>query len=114
MATISAAEEARPLVAHQLAAAVGKDWRPIDQARSILLDVPRGESSDAAAVWGYGAADRSDTAACGAGALEANKSVIVCPTVIPDRSFRVKLSDAWDRNKMTKQRKLTIWPVSGG
>ena len=74
VAALGAAQQNRQLVANQLAAAVGKNRRPIDQARSIILVVPGGESSDAAVVWGHGAADRS--AACGvAEALEANKSV---------------------------------------
>jgi hypothetical protein len=41
--TAGAAEEDRQRVAGELAAAARKDGRPIDQARPVLLAVPRGE-----------------------------------------------------------------------
>jgi len=46
------------LVVEQLAAAVGEDGWPIDQARPLLLAAPGREPPDAATVWKHGAADR--------------------------------------------------------
>ena len=51
------------LVADELAAAPRENRRPIGQARSILLVVTGGKSSDEAAVWEYGGADRCAAAA---------------------------------------------------
>ena len=42
----------------QLAAAVGEDGRPIDQARPLLLAATGREPPDAATVWKHGATDR--------------------------------------------------------
>ena len=67
VATISAAEEGRPLVAHQLAAAVGENGPPIDQARPLLLAAPGREPSDQGAVWGHAVQDRGATLASGIG-----------------------------------------------
>jgi hypothetical protein len=53
-----AAAEDRQLVAHEFAAAVGKDRGQADQARAVLLVDAGGESSDQAAVWGDGRKDR--------------------------------------------------------
>ncbi len=57
VATAGAAEENRPLVAYELAAAAGEDGRTPDQARPILLAAAGGESPHAAAVWGHAAKD---------------------------------------------------------
>jgi len=58
VATAGAAEEDRRLVVEQLAAAVGEDGWPIDQARPLLLAAPGREPPDAATVWKHGEADR--------------------------------------------------------
>ena len=58
VAAAGAAEENRPLVAHELAAAAGENRRTPDQARPILLAAAGGESPHAAAVWGHAAQDR--------------------------------------------------------
>ena len=57
MAAVGAAEENRPLVAHELTAAAGENGRTPDQARPILLATASGESPHAAAVWGHAAKD---------------------------------------------------------
>ena len=58
MAAVGAAEENRPLVAHELTAAAGENGRTPDQARPILLAAAGREPSDAAAVRQYAAVDR--------------------------------------------------------
>jgi len=52
------------LVADELAATLGQDRRPADQARTALLVAPGRKSSDAAAVQQHGAANLGATAAC--------------------------------------------------
>ena len=65
MAALGAAQQNRQLVADRLAAAIGEDGRPVGQVRTVLLVAPGRKSSDAAAVWQYGAANLGATAACG-------------------------------------------------
>ena len=67
MAVTGAAEEDRPLVAHQLAAATGENWWSIGQARTVLLAPVSRESSDAADVRSDGAADGTVARASGVG-----------------------------------------------
>jgi hypothetical protein len=57
VAAAGAAQEDRRLVVDQLAAAVSEVGWPIDQARSLLLAGPGGESSDAATVRQHAGAD---------------------------------------------------------
>ena len=64
----------RQLVAYELAAAVGEDGGPIDQARPALLAAAGGESSDAVALSKRGAADRRAAGVSGVGeVVAANK-----------------------------------------
>ena len=67
MATAGAAEENRPLVAHQLAAAAGENRRAADQTRALLLAAPDRESSDEAALRKHAVQDRGTTITSGIG-----------------------------------------------
>jgi len=67
LAAAGAAEEIRPLVAHQLAAAAREDQRPINQARAVLLAALGGESSEATAVWDPAGQDRGAVLVSGVG-----------------------------------------------
>ena len=58
-ASAGAAEENRPLVAHQLAAAAGEDGRPAGEACSLLLTALGREPSDAAALRSHAGQDRA-------------------------------------------------------
>jgi hypothetical protein len=60
-----AAEEDQWLVLDQLAAAAGEDRWAVGEARPLLLAATGRESSDAAALWEYGAADRGVAGASG-------------------------------------------------
>jgi len=59
VAAAGAAEEDRELVADESTAAVGKDWRPVGQARAVLLAAAGREPSDQAIFRGDGGKDRS-------------------------------------------------------
>jgi hypothetical protein len=59
------AEEDQWLVLDQLAAAAGEDRWAVGEARPLLLAATGRESSDAAALWEYGAADRGVAGASG-------------------------------------------------
>ena len=59
VAAAGAAEENRPLVAHQLAAAAGEDGRPAGEACSLLLTALGREPSDAAALRSHAGQDRA-------------------------------------------------------
>ena len=65
VATAGPAAEGRTLVLDEYPAAIGQDRWPLGETRPVLLAIVGGESSDAAAVWKHGTADRSAAAACG-------------------------------------------------
>jgi hypothetical protein len=69
VAAAGLAEANRDLVTDQFATAAGENWRPIGQARSILLAFVGGEPSDAAAVWKHAATDGCAAAADSVGWL---------------------------------------------
>ena len=59
--------EDQQLVAHQLAAKVGKDRRTFGQARPLLLPAPGRGPCDSTTVWEHGPADRVAALASGIG-----------------------------------------------
>jgi hypothetical protein len=65
VASPPAAEENRRMVADELAAAVGQDWRATDQARQVLLVVAGRGTSASAAVWPDAATDMGAADAIG-------------------------------------------------
>ena len=67
VAAVGGAATDRPLVAHQLAAAVGEDRRTADQTRPLLLAPLGRESSCEAALRKHAVQDRGTTIASGAG-----------------------------------------------
>jgi len=67
VAAARAAQEDRRLVVDQIAAEAGKDGRPIDPARPLLLAAFGGESSYATLAWSPAGQDRSAALASGVG-----------------------------------------------
>ena len=65
----------RELVADESAAAAGEDRRTAGQTCALLLAIVGGRTSDEAAVWEYGAADRGAVASGGIAEAVAGKSI---------------------------------------
>ena len=76
VAAAGVAQGNRELVADQLAATTGEDGWTAGETCSLLLAFSGGRTSDAAAVWEYGAADRGAVASGGiAEAVGAGKTI---------------------------------------
>jgi hypothetical protein len=93
VAAVGPAEQDRPLVADEPAAALGEDRRPAGEARALLLAIAGGEPSDAAVVRKHGAEDRGATGAdrlgCGSEG-EANRVKEGGDGGVSEESFEMK------------------------